>query len=549
MKENRKTIIVLLFLGLGVFFMITGLSYAYFTSSVNSNEQIVESGTLQIAYQNTQNILTSEMNPTTEEYASIHQFTVTNTGTLDATYHISMINIALLKNDSPTTSVNLMWALYEADSDYVEGDLVRKGSFSADSGYQSGKTEYVIATDLSLNVSESQSYVLKVWLQEAGVPQNEDQGLSLNFNIEVSTETKDVTTGIKSILRERDGSTSIENFYAHSATIQKIVIQNQLNPIESAEYSFDVSNDNDKSVMAYLTENTDGATHTLYLQGNTKIYLPEDASDLFRNFPVLTTIEGLEYLDVSECICFEAMFSDNLLLTSLSFDNWDSSKVTTMERMFDECVSLENIIFNQFDTSSVVNMGEMFSHCESLTSLDLSVFNTEQVTHMNRMFYHCNTLINLNTNSFDTSKVTDMREMFYNCDMIPELDLRHFDVSQVTDMTKMFCHCLALVTLNIDGWANSVLVTAANMFEHCWELTSINLENFTFQNVTNLDVMFSNCEMLTSINLRQADFSHLNPTDMFYDVPEGTTVYVKDSVMQEYLLTLFPTGNIVVYSN
>ena len=86
----------------------------------NSNEQIVNSGTLEIAYQNTKNISASSLMPTMEEQANIHQFTVTNTGTLDTTYNISMINIELLKNSISTTSSNLMWALYEADSSYVE---------------------------------------------------------------------------------------------------------------------------------------------------------------------------------------------------------------------------------------------------------------------------------------------------------------------------------------------------------------------------------------------------------------------------------------------
>ena len=40
--------------------------------------------------------------PTTEDEASIHQFTITNTGTLDTTYNISMIDIQLLKNNTQT---------------------------------------------------------------------------------------------------------------------------------------------------------------------------------------------------------------------------------------------------------------------------------------------------------------------------------------------------------------------------------------------------------------------------------------------------------------
>lgn len=186
-KIESKRVLLYSILVMTIILVIVGVSYAYFSATAKSNEQVVKSGILEIAYQNGQNITATEIVPTTEEEADIHQFTVTNTGTLDTTYSISMTNISLQKANNPTTSSNLNWALYETNSDYVGDSLLQKGTFSPESNYQLGDSNHVIISDLSLPASQSQSYSLKVWLQETGTPQNEDQGMSLSFTVEVNT--------------------------------------------------------------------------------------------------------------------------------------------------------------------------------------------------------------------------------------------------------------------------------------------------------------------------------------------------------------------------
>lgn len=185
-KIESKRVLLYSVLVMTIVLVIVGVSYAYFSTTTNSNEQVVKSGVLEITYQNSQNITATEIVPTTEEEADVHQFTVTNTGTLDTTYSISMTNISLQKGNNPTTSSNLNWALYETNSNYVEDNLLQKGTFSPESNYSLGNSNYIIISDLSIPASESQSYILKVWLQETGAPQNEDQGMSLSFSVEVN---------------------------------------------------------------------------------------------------------------------------------------------------------------------------------------------------------------------------------------------------------------------------------------------------------------------------------------------------------------------------
>ena len=437
-KIESKRIMLYSVLIMGIVLVVVGVSYAYFTAMANSNEQIVNSGTLEIAYQNTKNISASSLMPTMEEQANIHQFTVTNTGTLDTTYNISMINIELLKNSISTTSSNLMWALYEADSSYVEGSLVRKGSFSSESGYQQGDSEYVIVTDLPLAVDESQSYILKVWLQEAGTNQNEDQNMSLNFNIEVDTVDRNATTGIKSIMRRRDGSSSTENFYAYSDSIDKIIIQNQLNPISEATDNWDISASSDESVMAYLVENVSGGTYTLYLQGNDRIYFPENSSYLFLGFSQLTTIEGLNYVDTTQTIDMHGMFKNCDQLVSLDLQSFDTSQVTSLDSMFTGCEKLSYLNISSFNTQQVTNMNYMFSQCYALESIDVTHFDTSKVESMKGMFDGCVIFTELDLSSFVTAKVINMGAMFAYCERLATLDLRQMDFSAVTDSENLF---------------------------------------------------------------------------------------------------------------
>ena len=165
----------------------------------------------------------------------------------------------------------------------------------------------------------------------------------------------------------------------------KIVIQNELHPIEGAVESWDVSETGDGSVMAYAVLNENGYSYTVYLQGPGKIIANEDSSCLFEEFISLKSIEGLEYLD----------------------------------------------------TSNVTNMSSMFNYCISLTGLELSNFNISNVTDMSFMFNMCQNLTSLNLSSFDTSKAKSTSNMFYGCSNLKLIDFRNATFNATT-FTNMF---------------------------------------------------------------------------------------------------------------
>ena len=95
--EQKKSIAFLIAL-LGIVFITSGVSYAYFTALAVSDEQVVKSGILELTYHTGKDIQATNIIPTEEEDAYVHEFTVENTGTLDAHYNISFTDITLTKN-------------------------------------------------------------------------------------------------------------------------------------------------------------------------------------------------------------------------------------------------------------------------------------------------------------------------------------------------------------------------------------------------------------------------------------------------------------------
>ena len=146
-------------------------------------------------------------------------------------------------------------------------------------------------------------------------------------------------------------------------------------------------------------------------------------------------------------------------------------------RMFYK-ISVTSINFNNFDTSNVTKMNYMFYNCASLTSLDLSSFDTSNVTNMRYMFSGCKLLTSLDLSSFDTSNVTNMMAMFSICESLTSLDLSEWNTSKVANMTSMFIGCADLVSsITI---MNPNITVYSSMFSNCsTKSNSIFVVNYT----------------------------------------------------------------------
>ena len=313
-------------------------------------------------------------------------------------------------------------------------------------------------------------------------------------NSSVKDDTSSIISTNKYVLKSYVKDTY---FWQYRSSIKKVVIANTISKPSNTSHEWDMSVDDDGSVMAYLTSD-----NILHIQGDGKLYANPNSNRLFLNFSVLTEISNLELLD--------------------------TSKVTDMTGMFAECSVITTLDLSTFNTSNVTNMNSMFVNCPMLYTLDLSNFDTSKVTDMAYLFSQCTRLSVLKISSFDTSNVTNMYAMFNECTWLSPLDLSHFDTSKVTDMSFMFCKCTSLSWLGVTSFNTKNVKSMKAMFSNCTSLTSLDLSNFDTSSVTDVSFMFNNCSKLTTVDFRKFNSSKVKNSDyMLHEV--RATFYVRNS--------------------
>ena len=194
-------------------------------------------------------------------------------------------------------------------------------------------------------------------------------------------------------------------------------------------------------IIVYLRANSrDSSNYDAIFYSPVTIYAPINSSNLFRrNYDAIAASDD-DTVDISRSGC-------HLHLTSINFDNFDTSNVTSMNYMFAENNYFTSISLSSFNTSNVLEMGGMFAECSLLTSIDLSNFVTSKVTNMSSMFSECVKITFINLSSFVTNNVIDMAYMFYKCSALTSLSISNFNMSSVTSTSYMIYACTSLTTI------------------------------------------------------------------------------------------------------
>ena len=236
-------------------------------------------------------------------------------------------------------------------------------------------------------------------------------------------------------------------------TIETLTITDDNLVSTDALGSFDVSRNNDGTVMLWYTKGTSDNLYNVYIgaEGG-KVYI----TNCYYLFSYLTSV------------------------TKMDFTYFDTSESTWMESMFKYCTSVKKLDLSMFDTSKVTYMSSMFDHCDALTSLNVSGFNTSKVTNMTSMFNNCQSLESIDLSNFDTSNVTSMRTMFLRNYTLKELNLSKFNTSKVTSMNAMFQYCTSLTKLNISSFDTSNVTNMSAIFSYDSKLTLIDMRNMTY---------------------------------------------------------------------
>lgn len=225
--------------------------------------------------------------------------------------------------------------------------------------------------------------------------------------------------------------------------------------------------------------------------------------------------------------------------------------ITNCYYLFSYLTSVTKMDFTYFDTSEATWMESMFKYCTSVKKLDLSMFDTSKVTYMSSMFDHCDALMSLNVFSFNTSKVTNMTSMFSNCQSLENIDLSNFDTSNVTSMRTMFLKNYTLKELNLSTFNTSKVTSMNAMFQYCTSLTKLNISSFNTSNVTNMSAIFSYDSKLTLIDMRNMTFTSklTDANSMFYGASNNATIYVKSATEKTWLNTNYSSlTNVIAVS-
>ena len=500
MKKN-KTIYILIGIVIILIIVAVGITYAWLTTTLRGEkEYVLKAGTLNLILdENSSEVINiAEAYPMSDEEGKaqevVYRFTVENTGTVAAGYEIYLDDAEIEASDIRVDDSNIKYDL-RMNEGPREGGLL-------------SETDNRKIEDSILNVGQSRSYELRLWLKEDSTA-NYNEVFSGKLRIEAIQKKYAVLKGGRI-------STSTDDYYAYKDSITSVETKEDILIPDSAIESWDVSEAGDGSVIAYLEDDGSGnSTYKLTIGGDGVLIAPTNCNFLFSNFTSLTSID-LSNLDTSQTTSMSDMFLSTSALTELDISNFDTSNVTTMQEMFrgikvtdldltnfdtakvtnmqwmfSQCSQLETLDLSSFDTSNVTSMASMFTNSYALEELDLTSFNTSNVTNMSNMFISCTSLTYLNVSSFNTSKVTTMVSMFRDLYVIKELDLTNFDTSNVTNMAGMFTNSYALEELDLTSFNTSNVTNMSSMFYGTSSLTEIRVSNlWDMSSVTSADVMF-----------------------------------------------------------
>ena len=288
-------------------------------------------------------------------------------------------------------------------------------------------------------------------------------------------------------------------------------------PAKSAKYLFSCFSFDDSNLTIFTN------VSEIDLNG-LRIQASDTADDnscirMFCGLENLTTIKGLETLDLSKVVDTSSMFRKCKKLKNVDLSSLDLSSVTDMQKMFSQCESLEEIKLPTKLSNAVTTYDAMFYACKKLNSIQgLEKLNTSSATDLNCMFQHCENLTSLDVSNFDTSHVENMGGMFEGCTKLSSIKgIENFNTEQVhatgtssanvddrAGFEYMFAGCSSLTELNLSKWNTAKVQRFTSMFENCTSLSKLNISGFTTKagatNTTAKD-MFKTCTSLSELTL------------------------------------------------
>lgn len=414
--DNKKKLIILIVSIIALILLIIGGTYAFITWSSNENQ------TTNVTFTVTPDFSCSA---DAGGHITSNDIMLAPTDCMDPEYAIQRtITTSSTTSNDKVVSMDLWLNVNHVDTNLLNSSnfkyAITKNKNSCTLGViNSG----VIGTDISNNKIDllegveyatfNDTYYLYIWLDEA---ESNSNTMNQSFDLSIGGECTDnglekttmVSLNSTSYFRETDYITKItEIHFVYDKDLPNGVIEKQV----SGKQPYQLSTDANKPIYGYLNKIGDTDTYKLYITSPYKIYAG-----------VLTNA-----------------FSGMSALTSITFDNFDTSGTTITQSMFNNCKGLTSLDLRNFNTSNVTSMYLMFTGCTGLTAIDLSSFNTSRVNNMQRVFYNCRGLTSLDLRSFDTSNVTNMASIFEDTVNLKVVYVSNlWNTDSVTNDSRMF---------------------------------------------------------------------------------------------------------------
>ena len=535
--------------------LTTGLSYAYFSTSVSGNNDakdvVVETGTLKLVYTDSPEIVAEHIKP---GWSTTKVVTVKNTGTLDVSYNLVWQELT----NEITNNELVISASCERlnNSNAVEGTCesitessVENNKIKKNISIESGITHKYTFTITFKEMNQGQDYNQnKKFNGVIGVEEYKDTAVYCTFdgNLKQGTEyvNGQYTYRYMQEAREYGNWTNIDqdgwgvaltDSNSTEPVTSKLCTYINNKPVITTAYTYNYSKASSIDLSNNDTSNITNMSNMFMGSSATSINLSDiDTSNVTNmsgmfNRSQATTLD-VSHFDTSKVTNMSGMF-DNSKATTLDVSHFDTSKVTNMNSMFAESQAT-TLDVSHFDTSNVTEMGGMFSNSKA-TTLDVSHFDTSNVTGMGSMFSNSRVTI-LDLSHFDTSKVTSMYAMFRNL-KVNSLDISNFNTSNVTNMSDMFSGSQA-TTIDVSNFDTSNVTGMSSMFSGISATSIKGLETFNTSEVTDMSYMFDNF-LGTTLDLSSFDTNKVTKMfAMFYKAENLSKIYASDKFVTDNVI-------------
>ena len=552
--EKKKQLLISMGLVFLLVLMVMGVSYAAFTF-IGSGERLntITTGVISMEYKESSNVISiNKALPTTDATGKkrltegeYFDFTVLSNikGSTAVNYEIAAEDVTS-STAKKIDGKHIKLYLTKINSDGTETEVMAPKTFKTSSANQyTGKPSGMMSLERNTTGEAfNTKYRLRMYVDENYNPQGDggDLKFSIRINVygKVTSESMPQGSFLRAYTTEADFHTTEYKEKITSITTKK----DNIVPATATE-SWDVSEDQDKSVMAYVEDDGTGAgTYKLTIGGRNGIIANESMESYFLAFTNVKTID-LSNLDTSFTTNMDSMFINCSSLADVNMKNFNFSKLTATGALFYNTsenikVSMKNANFENLSNFSDLfrfissldlsganftgtNLKKLFdtnSYCD-LISINLSNAITNDVTDMSYMFSGCNKLKEINLTNFDTSSVTNMASMFYGCTNLEEINLTSFNTSKVTNMSSMFDYCPKLKSLDLSNFNTSKVTNMASIVDST-SLLYLNMNNFDFSNSNFEGTLLYSTKSDLKVDMKNANFSGLTLSNTFYNIPE-----------------------------